>query len=409
MNSTNNNPLSIQFKHAMVDYFKRNGKIFISTDSGAEGLNLQFSNTIINYDLPWNPQRIEQRIGRVHRYGQKHDVVAINFLNTENEADKRVYDILSKKFKLFEGVFGASDEALGLLATDTSFEKTILDIYQNCNSVSEFNKSFDKLDKKIDSKKEKIGKSLKSILQVTSDEEKHNELNVTKKNLKKFFEELAYWHDYDVKKIDSLFFETCKIDFNPFEMFGLNHGYLFVGGLVEKNKCIDSVLMVTDSSGGPIAVPEKDLLEVIDLIDDETILKWKVSKEEDILIKKTYDLVTGAAIYEHDKQVQKYKDYNMRKVNNWVENKKELLNIEIQEKQKTIDEMNESADKIMNFYEKVDYKKSIKAQETILEKMRLSYFDNVKKIEDSAKNDIIEFNKKYEINPIFLVRIVMKF
>lgn len=131
LNSTNNNPLSIQFKHAMVDYFKRNGKIFISTDSGAEGLNLQFSNTIINYDLPWNPQRIEQRIGRVHRYGQKHDVVAINFLNTENEADKRVYDILSKKFKLFEGVFGASDEALGLLATDTSFEKTILDIYQN--------------------------------------------------------------------------------------------------------------------------------------------------------------------------------------------------------------------------------------------------------------------------------------
>lgn len=409
LNSTNNNPLSIQFKHAMVDYFKKNGKIFISTDSGAEGLNLQFSNTIINYDLPWNPQKIEQRIGRVHRYGQKHDVVAINFLNTENEADKRVYDILSKKFKLFEGVFGASDEALGLLASDTSFEKTILDIYQSCNSAFEFNKSFDKLDKKIDSKKEKIGKSLKSILQVTSDEEKHNELNNTKKNLKNFFDELYYWHDYDVKKFDSLFFETCKIDFNPFEIIGLDHGYLFIGGLVEKNKCIDSVLMLTDSFGGPISIPEKDLLEVIELIDDETILKWKVSKEEDNLIKKTYDLVTEAAIYKHEKQVQKYKDYNMRKVNNWIENKKELLNIEIQEKQKTIDEMNENANKIMNFYEKVDYKKSIKVQETLLDKMRLSYFDNVKKIEDSAKKDIIEFNKKYEINPIFLVKVVLKF
>lgn len=409
LNSTNNNPLSIQFKHAMVDYFKKNGKIFISTDSGAEGLNLQFSNTIINYDLPWNPQKIEQRIGRVHRYGQKHDVVAINFLNTENEADKRVYDILSKKFKLFEGVFGASDEALGLLASDTSFEKTILDIYQSCNSAFEFNKSFDKLDKKIDSKKEKIGKSLKSILQVTSDEEKHNELNNTKKNLKNFFDELYYWHDYDVKKFDGLFFETCKIDFNPFEIIGLDHGYLFIGGLVEKNKCIDSVLMLTDSFGGPISIPEKDLLEVIELIDDETILKWKVSKEEDNLIKKTYDLVTEAAIYKHEKQVQKYKDYNMRKVNNWIENKKELLNIEIQEKQKTIDEMNENANKIMNFYEKVDYKKSIKVQETLLDKMRLSYFDNVKKIEDSAKKDIIEFNKKYEINPIFLVKVVLKF
>jgi hypothetical protein len=64
----------------------------------------------VNYDLPWNPQRIEQRIGRCHRYGQKHDVVVLNFLNRKNEADKRVYQLLSEKFRLFEGVFGASDE-----------------------------------------------------------------------------------------------------------------------------------------------------------------------------------------------------------------------------------------------------------------------------------------------------------
>ena len=105
----------IEFRHAMVDYFQKKGKIFISTDAGSEGLNLQFCNIIINYDLPWNPMRIEQRIGRCHRYGQQHDVLAINFLNTENEADKRVYDILSKKFQLFEGIFGASDKALEIL------------------------------------------------------------------------------------------------------------------------------------------------------------------------------------------------------------------------------------------------------------------------------------------------------
>ena len=81
------------------------------TDSGSEGLNLQFCNTIINYDLPWNPQKIEQRIGRCHRYGQKNDVVVINLLNTQNIADKRVYEILSEKFELFQGVFGASDKA----------------------------------------------------------------------------------------------------------------------------------------------------------------------------------------------------------------------------------------------------------------------------------------------------------
>ena len=113
----------VEYKHAIVDYFKEHSRILIVTDAGSEGLNLQFCNTVINYDLPWNPQKIEQRIGRCHRYGQKHDVVAINLLNTGNEADRRVYEILSKKFELFDGVFGASDIALGALESGSSFEK----------------------------------------------------------------------------------------------------------------------------------------------------------------------------------------------------------------------------------------------------------------------------------------------
>ena len=64
----------------------------IATEAGAEGINLQFCSVVINYDLPWNPQRIEQRIGRCHRYGQKHDVVVINFLNERNAADQRVLE-----------------------------------------------------------------------------------------------------------------------------------------------------------------------------------------------------------------------------------------------------------------------------------------------------------------------------
>ena len=123
-----NHGRSVEYKHAIVDYFKNHAKILIVTDAGSEGLNLQFCNTIINYDLPWNPQKIEQRIGRCHRYGQKYDVVAINLLNTDNEADKRVYEILSRKFELFDGVFGASDVALGALESGLSFEKTVLDL-----------------------------------------------------------------------------------------------------------------------------------------------------------------------------------------------------------------------------------------------------------------------------------------
>lgn len=81
---------SVEYKHAIVDYFKSHAKILIVTDAGSEGLNLQFCNTIINYDLPWNPQKIEQRIGRCHRYGQTHDVVAINLLNTDSTVEYKV-------------------------------------------------------------------------------------------------------------------------------------------------------------------------------------------------------------------------------------------------------------------------------------------------------------------------------
>jgi SNF2 family DNA or RNA helicase len=92
-------------RSALVDYFREEGQIMIATEAGAEGINLQFSSLVVNYDLPWNPQRIEQRIGRCHRYGQKHDVVVVNFLNRKNAADRRVYELLSEKFHLFEGIF----------------------------------------------------------------------------------------------------------------------------------------------------------------------------------------------------------------------------------------------------------------------------------------------------------------
>ena len=83
---------------ALIEHFRDKATIMLATEAAAEGVNLQFCSLVINYDLPWNPQRIEQRIGRCHRYGQKHDVVVINFLNERNEADQRVYQLLSEKF-----------------------------------------------------------------------------------------------------------------------------------------------------------------------------------------------------------------------------------------------------------------------------------------------------------------------
>ena len=116
-------------KAALVDHFRESAEILICTEAGAEGINLQFCSLLINYDLPWNPQRVEQRIGRVHRYGQKNDVVVVNFINKGNRADERVFELLSEKFRLFEGVFGASDEILGSIESGVDIERHIHEIY----------------------------------------------------------------------------------------------------------------------------------------------------------------------------------------------------------------------------------------------------------------------------------------
>lgn len=132
-------------REALIHEFKHHTKILIATEAGAEGINLQFSNIVINYDLPWNPQRVEQRIGRCHRYGQKNDVVAMNFLNRANAADMRVFELLDKKFRLFSGVFGASDEILGAIGSGVDFERRIFEIYQSCRTEEDINTAFDEL------------------------------------------------------------------------------------------------------------------------------------------------------------------------------------------------------------------------------------------------------------------------
>ncbi|MBI3374648.1 MAG: DEAD/DEAH box helicase [Betaproteobacteria bacterium] len=132
-------------RSALVDYFREQGRIMIATEAGAEGINLQFCSLVVNYDLPWNPQRIEQRIGRCHRYGQQHDVVVVNFINRNNAADQHVFRLLAEKFLLFEGVFGASDEILGAIESGVDFEKRIAGIYQRCRRPEEIQSAFDQL------------------------------------------------------------------------------------------------------------------------------------------------------------------------------------------------------------------------------------------------------------------------
>jgi len=153
-------------RQALVDYFRHEAQIMIATEAAAEGINLQFCSLLVNYDLPWNPQRVEQRIGRCHRYGQKFDVVVINFINKENRADQRVYQLLDQKFQLFKGVFDASDEVLGAIENSLDFEKRILNIYRQCRTTEEIDAAFDALqDEMKDSISDNLQQTKTSLLE----------------------------------------------------------------------------------------------------------------------------------------------------------------------------------------------------------------------------------------------------
>ena len=169
---------TIDSRTALIEHFRDHATIMLATEAAAEGVNLQFCSLVVNYDLPWNPQRIEQRIGRCHRYGQLYDVVVINFLNERNEADRRVQELLADKFNLFSGIFGASDEVLGSIESGVDFERRILAIHQQCRTSEQITVAFQKLQQEMEDSIKSRLTDTRRVLMEQFDEDVHARLKV---------------------------------------------------------------------------------------------------------------------------------------------------------------------------------------------------------------------------------------
>jgi superfamily II DNA or RNA helicase len=149
----------VAIRLALVHEFRTRSKVLVCTEAGAKGLNLQFCDTVINYDLPWNPQRIEQRIGRCHRYSQQRDVTVVNFLARDNEANRLTFEILSQKLDLFGRVLDASDTVLHEPQTDApeivvsalsvELESDLRNIYSRSRTLDEVTREIAALRDKI--------------------------------------------------------------------------------------------------------------------------------------------------------------------------------------------------------------------------------------------------------------------
>jgi Helicase conserved C-terminal domain/SNF2-related domain len=156
----------VAMRLALVHEFKTRSRILIATEAGAKGLNLQFCDTVVNYDLPWNPQRIEQRIGRCHRYGQTRDVTVINFLARDNAAQRLTFEILSRKLELFGSVLDASDQVLhepdrrtsgrALAALSVDFVSELRRIYQSARSVEQIELELGRLSDSLDQSRAQV-------------------------------------------------------------------------------------------------------------------------------------------------------------------------------------------------------------------------------------------------------------
>ena len=225
---------SINIRKALIWKFKTmDSGILITTESGAEGINLQFSNIVVNYDLPWNPQRVEQRIGRCHRYGQKLDVLVVNFLNRQNYADQRVYELLKEKIQLFGNLFEFSDKILGTeakaddgyyvreialagLGAGLDFERRVLDIYRKCRTKKQIEEESKQLQLELaDIIEEKMDDAQKKVIQ-HFDEDVHRKLKIRKKHLQKALSR----YDKELKRFVQNAFQELNIEENSFQYHG---------------------------------------------------------------------------------------------------------------------------------------------------------------------------------------------
>jgi len=457
---------------ALIDYFRDEAEIMIATEAGAEGVNLQFCSMVINYDLPWNPQRIEQRIGRCHRYGQKHDVIVLNFVNRKNAADQRVYELLDQKFNLFKGVFGASDEVLGSIESGVDFEKRIAGIIQTCRTTEEINTAFDKLQAEME---EPIKKSLldtRQTLLENFDTEVHEKLKINKREGEAYLDTYNRWL-WDITQYylgGDAEFASHEYSFtlknNPFPSEDIDPGPYKIGKNVEdahvyrpghslaqrilnevKKKEVSEVEVVFDysNSGSIISVLEplvgkSGVLRVsnhtVEAFEaEDSVIVTAVDEADELIesdiIKKIFLL---AAISTNPKAIEenqhkkledleqrmvsiisaqiierngKFFDDEVIKLDNWSDDVKKALELDLRKLDIDIKTAKTNAKKIVNLEEKLKAQREIKGMEKKRNEMRRRLYEAQDEVDQKKENLLTEvelqLNQRSVLKPLFTI------
>ena len=450
-------------KAAIVEEFKNKTTILISTESGAEGVNMQFCSLLINYDLPWNPQRVEQRIGRVHRYGQKCDVVVVNFINKGNKADQLVFELLARKFQLFEGVFGASDEILGAIESEISIEKRINDILQKCRHADEIEAEFNALQNELDELIEEKEQSTREKLLEHFDEEVISRLKSRKQKIQGVLDEhgrkirafcrgmLPQAEHYD----DGFMYEGQRFYCDWKQAEEQNGHFLkvenpLVANLIDSakqnNLTPTEITFDYDIYGMQLAdlrnlrgksgwlKLSKLKIDSIDTVeklvfsavaDDGTTLDQQqcerlmlipatqggaVSIDGAIMDKLQQAEQSATSLHLEDAQHlnEEYFNEEQDKLDRWAEDAKEAINQELKRLQKDIRDAKKAARAMKTLEEKTTAQRQVKKLEKEHDKKMMEFFETRKQVDEKSDELLEEIEEKlklsHEIEEIFTIR-----
>lgn len=439
-------------KAAIVDNFRNHAEIMIATEAAAEGINLQFCSLVVNYDLPWNPQRVEQRIGRCHRYGQKHDVVVLNFLNKNNAADLRVFELLSEKFKLFEGVFGASDEVLGAIESGVDIEKRIATIYQTARTPEEIKVEFDQLQHELENDINSNMKSTKQKLLENFDKDVHEKLRISLDQSQEYLNKHEKWlwsvtrqqlsdyalfndDDHSFKIINKIYEESIgqRYQMKPaVDAHAYRAGSRLAQNLLAQSKKTETPNMSCDiryssaaekitalepilGSSGYLTVArlhihgsneEEHILTVGTLNESETLTEDQCSHLLELHFnnlqpknfatnaeKAKLDIIVQKAVKSKQAEVAErnsnYFDEELDKIESWAEDKKLSLELKIKELDKEIKTRRTDARKLVKLDSKVNEQRAIKELEKRRNNLRRELFDKQDEI-DTEKDKLLD-------------------
>lgn len=461
---------SADMKAALVDKFRQDATLMICTEAGAEGINLQFCSLLINYDLPWNPQRVEQRIGRIHRYGQKHDVVVVNFINKGNRADERVFELLNEKFKLFEGVFGASDEVLGSIESGVDIEQRINTIYQNCRTPEEIEIHFNALNEDIKRKLEsRLRDTSRSVLE-HFDVDVVKRLNIqrekTQHQLNEYQQMLlrlvkAEWpeacvEDHTFRHRDQLYnLDWQEADDTDARFFRPNEGTgaLLIKTAKERLTGLPQAVLALDYAaldGGQFSDVKNLLGQAGELVVEKLTLATAKQQQEYLLVAACREsgetipmetterllLVPGQVTGEYpmlqhadllqqsltqsmqlyiqqaERDNTRYYEEETGKLERWAEDRKIALDIHIKQLDQEIREARKAARQLPTLQEKMDAKKALKQLERKRDDTMLNYHEEKKFIEVKEDELLAEIEAALAITPhterLFAVRWVLQ-